>query len=203
VSGPAEDRRYVRVIEAAWSNLLGRAAVVSPREYETIDGWRRRGIPASVVLEVIADIGKRRGRATPRSLSGLSRAVEDAWAVVAAGRTASHPASAPGPAREAPDAWAVARSESREGSPLETLLSRLLAARAGGVAPAELDAELDRLLPEAVASDLLDAATVEAARALAAFRGRMSEDELRKVRERAIVDRLRETLRLPRLTLSR
>jgi len=203
VSGPVEDRRYVRAIEAAWSKLLGRAAVVSPREFETIDGWRRRGVPVAVVLEVITDLGKRRGRSTPRSLSGLARAVEETWAVVAAGRTASQPTGAPPPAIDTQAAWARARRESPEGSPLETLLSRLLAARAAGSDAAEVDAELDRSLPGAVPPELLAAATTGASQALSVFRGRMSEDELRKVTERAVADRLREALRLPRLALSR
>jgi hypothetical protein len=203
VSGPVEDRRYVRAIEAAWSKLLGRAAVVSPREFETIDGWRRRGIPVAVVLEVITDLGKRRGRSAPRSLSGLARSVEESWAVVAAGRTASQAASAPQPAIDAPAAWNRARRESAEASPLGTLLSRLLAAHGAGVDPAELDAELDRSLPDAVPPALLTAASADASKALSAFRGRMSEDELRKVTERAVADRLREALRLPRLALSR
>ena len=77
-------------------DLLGRQALVSPREFETIDGWRRRGIPLTVVLEVIADAGKRRSGRGPQALTALSHAVSDAWAVVCAGRIARNVADAPG-----------------------------------------------------------------------------------------------------------
>jgi hypothetical protein len=50
---------------------------------------------------------------------------------------------------------------------------------------------------------MLATATERTERALREFRRRMSDDEFRKTFVRALADRLRETLKLPRLSLTR
>ena len=198
---PGDDRRYIRAIEAAWSRFQGRPAVVSPREFETLDSWRRRGIPLAVILEAIEAIRKRRAGKAPRSLTALAGAVEDAWSVVAAGRSAAPDVAIGQKPRAALQAWEDAVLRSSAASPLRTLLTGLLEeARAGRDAPA-VDAALDGALGAVVPGDLLERARRECARQLEPFRSRMSDGEFRKMIDRALVDRLRSELVLPRLAL--
>lgn len=202
MSDAVSERRYIRAVEAAWSKVLGRPAVVSPREFETIDGWRRRGIPLTVVLEVLAAAGKRRSGRAPRALNALAPAVLEAWQVVAAGRSAGAAPDA-WPARsDARRAWEEALARCPEGKPLRALLARLLSEEAEGAAANDLDAALDHSLPGAVPREMLALAKDETARALAGFRRRMSDEEFEKTFARALVDRLRLALALPRLTLT-
>lgn len=203
MSQSGEDRHYIRAVEAAWSKLLGRPALVSPREFEAIDGWRRRGVPLSIVLEVIADTGKRRSAHAPKALTSLSRAVEEAWAVVAAGRMAVPTPAATSAPPTAVVAWEAALAGSEEDSALHELLARLLADRAAGVPADELDRRLDVALAAAVAEPTLARAREETRRALDAFRGRMSPDEFEATFARALADRLRAASGLPRLALLR
>ena len=203
MSHAGDDRHYVRAVETAWSKLLGRPAVVSPREFETIDAWRRRGIPLTVVLEVIANAGKRRSGRGPQAITALAKAVFEAWEVVAAGRTAQNPTDARPQRSDARRAWEEALDRCLESGGLRTLLTGLLAEEAEGAAPETLDASLDAALAGAVSEQMLVRATEETARALGRFRGRMSEEEFRKMFARALVDRLRGTLSLPRLALTR
>jgi len=203
VSHAGDDRRYVRAVEAAWSRLLGRPALVSPREFEAIDAWRRRGIPLTVVLEVIAAAGKRRSGGAPKALTALAHAVEDAWSVVAAGRTTAGAAEALPDRGGARRDWEEALARCPDGTPLHGLLSRLLDEERRGAAAAILDQALDAALPGMVTEDVLKRATEETARELAIFRQRMSDDEFRKTSARALSDRLRSELALPRLSLTR
>lgn len=203
MSVAANERRYIRAVERAWSKILGRAAVVSPREFEAIDGWRRRGIPLAVVLEVLADFGKRHAGQTPRSLTALTREVESAFSVVAAGRAAPTVADARPSRADARCLWEEARGRCPEGRPLHALLTRLLAEEADGTTAPVLDAALDASLPGAVPEAALASATEETVRALEEFRRRMSDEEFHKTFARALADRLRGTLGLPRLALTR
>ena len=203
MSPAGNERRYVRDVERAWSKLLGRPAVVSPREFETIDAWRRRGIPLALVLEVIAAFGKRGSGKAPKALTALSRAVEEAWSVVAAGRAAPSVTDARAERSEALHAWEEALGRCGEGAPLRALLTRLLAEAIQEEAGPTLDAVLDASLPGAVPEDMLARATQQTERALEEFRRRMSDDEFRKTFVRGLVDRLRESLGLPRLALTR
>lgn len=203
MSQGADERRYVRAVEAAWSKVLGRQALVSPREFETIDGWRRRGIPLTVVLEVIASESRRRSGRGPRAITALAKAVSEAWDVVAGGRTAPQVTPAAAPRSGPRDAWAEGLARCPETGALRSLLTRALAEEAGGATHESLDALLDASLADAVPEQLLAEAEAETARALEAYRGRMSEDEFRRTCARALVDRLRRVLALPRLTLAR
>jgi len=203
LSPASDERRYVRAVEAAWSKVLGRPAVVSPREFEAIDAWRRRGVPLTVVLEVIAEAGKRRSTGAGKALTGLARAVEEAWSVVAAGRTSPEAAGSLPARSDARHAWQECLARCPEGSPLRALLVGLLAQDAAGASGPALDAALDDALPGAVPDDTLSGARNDTEGALRAFRGRMSEDEFKSTFARALVDRLRATLGLPRLALTR
>ena len=203
MSQGGDERRYVRAVEAARSKLLGRQADVSPREFETIDGWRRRGIPLTVVLEVIANAGKRQSGRGPQAITALAKAVSEAWEVVAAGRAAPTVKDARPSRSDARRAWEEALAFCPETGELRTLLTGLLAEEAEGAAPEAVDAALDASLAGAVPEPVLAEATAATARALGDFRGRMSEEEFRKTFARALADRLRRTLALPRLALTR
>ena len=203
MSHAGDDRRYVRAVEAAWSKVLGRPAVVSPREFEAIDAWRRRGIPLSVVLEVIAAAGKRRSGRAPRALTGLAAAVLEAWSVVASGRAAPSVADARPARGDGRRAWEEARARCPKSAPLHAILTRLLVEEAAGTAATDLDAALDAFLLSAVEPEALARATDETTQALADFRRRMSEEEFRRMFARALADRLRGALALPRLALTR
>ena len=202
MSQVGDDRHYVRAVEAAWSKLVGRPAIVSPREFETIDAWRRRGIPLSVVLEVITTAGKRRSGRAPRALTALSKAVEEAWGTVASGRTAPRVAEVLPPRTDATRAWREAMARASSGERLQRLLSTLLDREANGAEAVALDAVLDAALVGAVPDELLKHSTRETERALQEFRGRTSAEEFQKMFARAIVDRLRAELVLPRLALT-
>jgi len=203
VSQGGDERRYVRAVEAAWSKLLGRQAVVSPREFETIDAWRRRGIPLTVVLEVIANAGKRRSGRGPQAITALAKSVSEAWEVVAAGRTARSVTEARAPRSDARRAWEEALARCPETGALHTLLTGVLAEEARGAPPEAVDAFLDASLAGAVPEPVRAEATEETSRSLHEFRARMSEEEFRKTFARSLVDRLRRRLALPRLALTR
>jgi len=202
VSDALDERRYLRAVEAAWSKLLGRPAIVSPREFTIIDRWRRRGVPLGIVLEVLRDAGKRRSGATPRALTAFAHAVEEAWLAVAAGRLAPNPTGSL-PARDtATSDWERAKNRCAPGTPLHALLTKLLAEGALGASGQVLDAALDASLAAAVPEEMRAVATEVTARALADFRTRMSDEEFQKTFARALADRLRAVLVLPRLTLT-
>jgi hypothetical protein len=203
VSPAGDDRRYVRAVERAWSALLGRPAVISPREFEAIDGWRRRGIPLPVVLEVIGVFDKRRSGKAPKALTALSRAVDEAFAVVGAGRAGPSLADARPLRSEALRAWQEALDRCPAGSPLQALLTRLLSEAASAEPGNDIDATLDASLAGTVPDEMLATATERTERALREFRGRMSDEEFQKTFARALADRLRGTLGLPRVSLTR
>lgn len=195
----AGDGGYVRAVEAAWSRLRGRPVVLSPRDFEIVDGWRRRGIPLTVVLEVFEQRAKR-SRGGGRSLAWMSGSIEDAWETVRGGRAARATPEARMPGGTA--AWAQAIAALPHGSPLRAFLSGLAQDAAAGVCADILDARLDAELPELVSRE--DRVRAESATdaALAPFRSRMPPHELARTRARAIADRLRATLSLPRLSSS-
>ena len=191
---PLDGKRYHRTIELAWGRLKGRAGVFSPREFAIVEGWRERGIPESLVLEVLEH--RRRAGAQPRSLAYLARSVEEAWTAVAAGRAAAPETTAVGSPRSA---WAETLERSDLPPALRALVARLLTSLREGAAAAALDLELDETLPTLAPPDLVEIAERETAAALAPFRARMPAAEMTRTRIRARADRLRAALGLPRL----
>jgi hypothetical protein len=135
VTKPGDERRYVRAVEAAWSGLLGRAVVISPREFEAINAWRRRGIPLRVVLEVIEAAGKQRAGSHAKALTALAHAIEEAWSAVAGGRTSTVVADALPRRNDARRAWEEALARCASGAPLHALLTRLLVEERAGFRP--------------------------------------------------------------------
>jgi hypothetical protein len=107
------------------------------------------------------------------------------------------------PRSDARRAWESCLERCAADAPLRALLGDLLRQEATGASGPVLDAALDRALPGAIPADTRSKATDETVRELEAFRGRMSEQEFQSLRERALVDRLRAALGLPRLALTR
>ena len=199
MSDKGGEGRYVRAVEAAWSKLRERPIVLSPRDFEIVDGWRRRGIPLAVVLEVFDHRAKRRGFGGGRSLTFLASSIEAAWEAVAAGR-AVHAIARSDPRMTRPGStWNATRDRLPDGAPLKSLLTQLAEEAASGTSPDVLNARLDEALPRLAPEDLVTRAEHETAVALEAFRTRMSREEFERTRARALTDRLREALSLARL----
>lgn len=190
-----DPKRYHRTIEEAWARLKSRPGLLSPREFAVIEEWRRRGIPAALVVDVFD--ARRRSGASLRSLSYLAAAVDEAWRTVAAGRAAA-PASKE-PAKASSETWDAALARSDLSPALRALLTRLLASFRKDDDPRALDAELDEALPRLAPADLIAAAERETSEALAPFRGRMPAAELAKTYLRGRADRLRAALGLHRM----
>lgn len=194
MSSRGGDGPYVRAVEAAWSKLRGRPTVLSPRDFETVSGWRRRGIPLSVVLEVFDHRAKRRGAGGGWSLAYLASEIESAWETVASGRSV---AAAPAASEERPSRWCEAALRQPEGSELRALVEGLAAQGEAGAAAAELEDRLDVALLRIAPPALILEAEAETSKALAAYRTRMPPDELRRTQARGVNDRLRRLLSLP------
>jgi len=132
-------------------------------------------------------------------LALVAPSVEEAWAAVAAGRTAV--AIAPSNAADARGAatWADALQRLPDGAPLKRLLAHLLGEAASGIPTDTLDARLDEALPRLVPPEMAAHALRETELALAEFKTRMRPEEFEKTFARALADRLRDALYLPRL----
>ena len=194
----APDRRFVRAIESAWMALAGRPVVVSPRDFEMLAGWHRRGIPLRVVLAAIEEWGRTHRGRPPGSLRAFAPAIEAAWEAVRSGRAAAAAPSVAVRGQNPIAAWERARSAPAPQA-LRALLDRAIAAARGGEEPAAVDAAVDRGLPQAAPQAAVAAADGATTEALAPFRSRMSPDAYRSTWERARADRLRDALGVPRL----
>jgi hypothetical protein len=180
---------------------VGRAGVLSPREWALISDWYDRSIPLAIIEEAIQQVvmAKSRRGSIPRSLGYIAAAVEEAWGVVQEGRRIQ---AVPASAAEAQSRSALVRWRERAvrepaGSPLSKLLHGLLERHAAGAAPEELDRDLAAQLPETVSEELLQSTRQAVERQLVGFRERMDNGIYGATRRRAIVARLRRALELP------
>ncbi len=173
--------------------------MLSPRDWRLATEWHDRGVPLGLVLEILES---RAGR-PPRGLAGIAAAVEDAWSAVEAGRAS--PARGDGVPRRASatplgasEAWEDARARAPAGSALRDLLERLVQESHSGLSDDELDARLDDALAASVPAEFRDGAEREARERLAPHRRRMPPEAYASTLHRAVVDRLRQRLGLPR-----
>lgn len=184
--------------------------------------WHARGVPLSLVREIMEErlarhSSKRaRGDAGLRSLRYIAPAVEEAWQVIVSGRTAeahaeieqAQPADAgvlgsttDGQARVATRRrWQACRSSAPEDGALRQLLDELLQRLEHRTPGAEVDRVLDTHLLAAVSAELRRTAECDVDEELAGYRGRMDPATLGATRQRAVVERLRRLLGLPRLS---
>ncbi len=192
---------FVRSIENRLAEIGGRPAILAPREFALAASWHARGIPLPLVLETIGEIAaKRRARGSaPRSLGYYAAAVEESWRAVREGRAVRAGERRSGPSRRR-DAWLQAIDDRPPGDPLSRTLLDLLARLEEGEPVPAIDAALDAVLLEGRGgAEELEAARIAARAALAPYRERMTEEAWKKTLDRAIVDRLRDRSRLPRL----
>jgi hypothetical protein len=163
-------------------------------------------VPLAIVLEALEDAARRArdrmGSGSPRSLAFVSRAVEQAWEVILSGRASGpSPSTLPG-LTEILAAWTDARDRAPDGDPLRLLLDECIQGLERDVAPARVDATMDRRLADCVPRELSVAAEQRAASDLEPYRGRMTASTFESTRARAVADRLRQALELPRASLA-
>ncbi len=79
-------RSYARAIERSWSRVVGRAVILSRRDWDRISAWHESGVPLELIKEAIDDVAEKPRRRAPRSLAYVAPAVDEAWQVVREGR---------------------------------------------------------------------------------------------------------------------
>jgi hypothetical protein len=205
-AGKGASGSYARAVERLWAGLCGRAVILSPKDWSIVEEWYARGIPLQVIEEAIDAAVERRkrgkGSPPPRGLVYIAPAVEEGWTAVLEGRRQGPPATASGQKRNTPDisGWRERSNAEAEGSPLCLLLSGLIAAFEGGAEADELDRQLDADLPAAAPGELLRAIEKEVTSELAPFSERMTSSAYEETMRRAVAARLRQMLRLDRLS---
>jgi hypothetical protein len=211
----AELEGYVEAIEGHFRARRGVQHVLTPRDFALARSWHRSGIPLATVLT-----GLDRAFDAGRDVSSLAfcrRGVEE----LAAGGPLPRPRPTP-PAEGAP--------LSELGAVLSALLERLQALRPGPEACFEpplrriqevrdllavaclpnpdflrrklheIDDHVSAAALRALPAEQLAALQLEAARAVVRQRGRVAEGALDEARERFVMLRAREELRLPRVS---
>lgn len=186
---------YARALERRWCELTGRSVVLSPRDWALITIWHSRGVPLELVGEAMEAAAERRG-AELRALSQIGAAVEESWSVVLDGQASTISPPSEGAMFVAWNRLALSAS----GTALAELVKDLLERLERGADPAEVDQALDQELPAAVDAQILDAVRRELAIVLEPHRHKMSPQALEATWQRAILDRLRHRLDLPRLS---
>jgi hypothetical protein len=198
---------YARAIERLWIELCERPVIISKRDWKLIEEWYERGIPLQVVEEAIAAAAERRtkGKPTdpPRGLAYISQAVDEGWMAVLAGRSASRDEAgglADEPGRAPIAGWRERRDLEGEPSALGALLAELIEAFERGEDEAALDESLDARLPEVAPREMLREIERELERELARHKDRMAPGVYEMTLKRASALRLRERLRLDKLS---
>lgn len=198
---------FVRAVEARLESILQRPVVLSPKDWSTLALWHARGIPLPLILETLDEVAAKKRGGHPRSLRYFVRAVEESWQAVVDGRAIRHRNadgrdSSGSESREAP--WTAAMRSGGLPPALAGLLGDLREDLARGVESTTVDEALDRALAAgAVAPDVHREARESAFEALREYRDRMPPDAWEKTLERAVVERLRRRLGLPRLRSGR
>jgi hypothetical protein len=160
-------------------------------------------VPLAVILEALQDAAaraRRRGADGPRSLSYLSKAVDESWDLIRSGRLDPLAGrDGAGSIADARSAWSRARDDAGDGSRLHRRLGELLRRLEGGEDPDRVDRELERSLLDDAPAELVERIRHEVAEELAPFRNRLPPERLAASSHRAVRARLRRVLGLPRL----
>ena len=198
---------YARAVERLWSDLCGRAVILSPRDWDIVKEWYERGIPLQIIEEAIEAAAERRSKgrqtAPPRGLAYIAPAVEEGWlALLEGGIGGVEEEGSPVPEeRKNPlSGWRDLLVRETEGSALCSLLAGLLDGFEQGEDRAELDRRLDEGLPGAVPAELLREIDRELQRELEPYRERMTPEVHETTLRRARAIRLRLRLGLERLS---
>jgi hypothetical protein len=206
-AGKAAARSYARAVERMWSDLCGRAVILSPREWSLVEEWHERGIPLQIVEEAVASAAERAktggGASPPRSLTYLAAAVEDGWMTVLEGRVAGgNRAESPLQSRDVPavDGWRERMNMEPEGSALRALLRELIDAFERGEKACDVDQALDAELPRVVPAESLKSVEREAMQELAPYKDRMKTAAYGNTLRRMVLLRIRQELGLNKLS---
>lgn len=194
---PARPGAYARAVEEALARARGRPSVLSPRDWARVADWCGRGVPLALVLEAVEEVASRMRRrgGELRGLAPVAPAVEESWKVVEGGRSG---AAAPVYDPPAPSAtWRRARESRSEEDPLARWLTEADGRLLAGASPEALEDELDARLSGLAGEARVTRVSADVDRALAPFRGRMTEEVFTATRLRALRDGLRRALGLP------
>lgn len=198
---------FAREVERKLEHLLRRPVVLSPRDWRVLASWHARGVPVALVLETMDEVVAKKKGALPRSLSYCVRAVEESWRAVQEGRAlraGEVGRGAPRPAEDTAAPWEAAVGSGRLPVALSRAVDELVRLLRDGEDPRTVDDRLDRVLCAGeTAPEAHSRARSEALLALAAYEGRMTRPAWTRTLERAVADRMRNALGLPRLGASR
>ncbi len=207
---------YVEAIEGHLRARRGTDHILSPRDFALARAWHRSGLPLATVL-----VGMDRAFATDANVSSLGfcrRWVEE---LAAAGRSPRQGSAPP------VESVAVTEVVDLLGSLLEKLEALPPVPRASFEPPVrkvreiqdllavatrpnwsyirvklcEIDDDVSAAAVEALPPAEAEALRAEAARAVERYRGRLRDDALEDAKARFVVQRARERLALPRVSL--
>lgn len=199
-------RAYARRIERALQEARGSPVVLSPRDWALLSDWYDRGVPLAIVLESLDSLTSESSRAgdrlTRRGLASVSRAVDAAWQTVLEGmRTGPTMAPDEPASSSALGAWRRVLDGAANEAGLKDLLETLIRRAEAGEDPGLLDEELDAALAGLCRTERVEQARRDARASLARYRDRMSAAVFAESLARALNDRLRRDLGLPRLSV--
>jgi hypothetical protein len=209
VSPAGEDQAYFLVLEQGFLRQRGSATLLSAADWQVAREWRHAGIPAELVLEVMAALfARQRERAPKRSISSLRyfrAAVAAAWDEALALRAGGHRVETRAEPTVGERLAALSRSLPAE-LPAREELAAAIVALSGPVEVVEPElARLDAatLAKQSAALDAEARAAIDAevGRALAPLAGRLSMAARQEARSRLRNQALRRRVGLPLLSL--
>jgi hypothetical protein len=203
-------REYVEAIEGTLGQVSGKEYTLSPREFALARGWQGAGIPLAVVLLALDEAAQREGQ--PVGLSFCRHRVERMMPGLASrGGHGSGSSSLPdveslldslivgleGLASGRAGVLGLALERARDLRAFVSVANRpnwdYLAQKIG-----EIDAEVDASVLAALDPRILGELQEASARAVARHRGKVTPEALEAAAQRALVQRARERLGLPR-----
>jgi hypothetical protein len=189
-------------VEKVVSRLEGRPVVLSPRDWALVSAWWRTRVPLGTVLEALERATRRRRSSSRSILTHAAAELEEVSRVMREGRATSlSRGEGKSPSLEgARRRWEAAEQRAEQDGILRETLARLLDRLDLGEDPAALDIALDDVLLRLAPEELRVEVTKEMENRLGPFRG-MREGALLATIRRAMTDRLRVSLDLPRLAL--
>ena len=216
---------YFTEIEERFQQRRGSLLMLSTLDWALIESWREAGVPLAVVLRGIDDAfdkhdaQKLRAKGRSRKVNGLAWAAQS---VMQAAETAVDAGTGLRPVNEKEEresgfeaervrAYLEQNAATIEATGLEPAIAHRLRELAEHASLANLE-ELDRtltVLEEKMFAELLVSAPEEelvalreqAARELAAYRGKMQAVQIRQVQQQFLQKRLLDARGLPRLSL--
>jgi hypothetical protein len=208
--GPLEesDLDYFRRLEKLFIDLRGAPLLLSPADWETARRWKSEGIPLDLVERVLREVflrsPEKRGRSGVRGLKYFDSAVQGAWdEVLALGIEAidrgAQPLDVPG--RLAALVAALPSSPSGMDGLRPRIAALSGAAEDVEAALAALDAEMLRLVEQAMTPSVREMLDRDVDTALSKVGGRVRGDESGDLRQQLERQQIRRHWGLPVLSL--